>query len=191
MGKRERSRKERIDPDFVGSGGAALPMPALPGIANTEDTATHTHTHTHTQAKLILGGEEDNPSGFCLSYLSTPSGSREPLEPDEVDKNGASFRDRPVQGPARSGTGPFRGPFRDSMSIRFKRFRGAAVRLLRPIEHTGRRPPSLISQPLIRVAHHPSRPFGAANRRKLSTLHPPPPKKNPTNVRDRQLYRSS
>ena len=46
---RERSRKERIDPDFVGSGDAALLMPMLSVIDNTEDS--------DTQVKLILGGE--------------------------------------------------------------------------------------------------------------------------------------
>ncbi len=49
---RERSQKERIDPDFVarGSGDAALPMPMLSVIDNTEDS--------DTRVKMILGGEE-------------------------------------------------------------------------------------------------------------------------------------
>jgi hypothetical protein len=46
---RERSWKERIDPDFVGSGGAALPMPMLSVIDSTEDS--------DTQVEMILGGE--------------------------------------------------------------------------------------------------------------------------------------
>jgi hypothetical protein len=46
----ERSGKERIDPDFVSSGDAALPLPMLLSWRDsTEDS--------ETQTKLILGGE--------------------------------------------------------------------------------------------------------------------------------------
>ena len=123
---RERSRKERIDPDFVGSGDAALPMPMLSVIDNTEDS--------DTQVKLILGGE-GYPVWVLLSYLLTytdsedavaaphqdnkrwpPSLISQPIIARSADRAVASLspstliptavRDRQLRGELRHGAGP-------------------------------------------------------------------------------------